>query len=144
MAEALLAVNTHTLPSAGWSHLWPCEAMSRARRTGTGEPPSVTLSTSMDFLSGLRLPWRLSMGESTRFLGGSADGWQGSEVNEWPRLGVGGFAVEAGAAGDDLLTDLVARWQVLILVAGEPFLPVQQQEVDHLLLVLTGRRHKEG
>lgn len=73
------------LPPAGWSHLWPCAAMSRARRTGTGEPPSVTLSTSMDFLSGLRLPWRLSMGESTRFLGGSADGWQGSEVSEQRR-----------------------------------------------------------
>lgn len=52
--------------------------MSMARRTGTGDPPSVTLSTSIDFLSGLRFPWRLSMGESTRFLGGSAEG-QGSE-----------------------------------------------------------------
>lgn len=92
-AETLLVANKDTLPSAGWSHLCPCVAMSRARRTGTGEPPSVTLSTSMDFLSGLRLPWRLSMGESTRFLGGSADGWQGSEVNEWPSAIVRGFAV---------------------------------------------------
>lgn len=58
-------------------HLCPCVAMSMARRTGTGEPPSVTLSTSMDFRSGLRLPWRLSMGESTRFLGGSAERAQG-------------------------------------------------------------------
>lgn len=55
------------------SHLCPCVAMSMARRTGTGDPPSVTLRTSMDFLSGLRLPWRLSIGESTRFLGGSAE-----------------------------------------------------------------------
>ena len=56
--------------------------MSMARRTGTGEPPSVTLSTSMDFLSGLRLPWRLSMGESTRFLGGSAERGQRSKVDD--------------------------------------------------------------
>lgn len=54
-------------------HLWPWVAMSMARRTGTGDPPSVTVRTSMDFLSGRRLPWRLSMGESTRFLGGSAE-----------------------------------------------------------------------
>lgn len=33
----------------------------------------------MDFLSGLRLPWRLSMGESTRFLGGSAEQVIGQE-----------------------------------------------------------------
>lgn len=54
-------------------HLWPWVAMSMARRTGTGDPPSVTVRTSMDFLSGRRLPWRLNMGESTRFLGGSAE-----------------------------------------------------------------------
>lgn len=59
--------------SASVSHLWPWVAMSMARLTGTGDPPSVTHSTSMDFLSGRRLPWRLSMGESTRFLGGSAE-----------------------------------------------------------------------
>lgn len=51
-----------------------------------------------------------------------------------------GFLEEG--ARDDLLTDLVAWWQVLILVAGEPFLPVQQQEVDHLLLVLAKRWHR--
>lgn len=56
--------------------------MSMARRTGTGDPPSVTLSTSMDFLSGRRLPCRLSMGESTRFLGGSAERRERSKVNE--------------------------------------------------------------
>lgn len=56
--------------------------MSMARRTGTGDPPSVTLSTSMDFLSGLRLPCRLSMGESTRFLGGSAERGQRSQVDD--------------------------------------------------------------
>lgn len=46
--------------------------MSIALLAGTGEPPSVTLRTSMDFLSGLLLPWRFNMGESTRFRGGSA------------------------------------------------------------------------
>lgn len=37
-------------------HLCPCCVMSMALLAGTGEPPSVTLSTSMDFLSGLLLP----------------------------------------------------------------------------------------
>lgn len=54
-------------------YLCPCCAMSIARRTGTGEPPSVTLRTSIDLRSGLLLPCLLSMGESTRFLGGSAE-----------------------------------------------------------------------
>lgn len=56
----------------GGTHLWPCWAISMARRAGTGEPPSVTLSTSMDLRSGRRLPCRFSIGESTRFRGGSA------------------------------------------------------------------------
>lgn len=46
-----------------------------------------------------------------------------------------------GRAKDDLLTNFIARRQVLVLMARKPFLPVQQQEVDHLLLVLAGRRH---
>lgn len=53
-------------------------------------------------------------------------------------LQLGGFLEDR--AKDDLLTNFIARWQVLILMAGKPFLTVQQQEVDHLLLVLTGRR----
>lgn len=53
------------------AYLCPCCVMSMALLAGTGEPPSVTLRTSMDFLSGLLLPWRFNMGESTRFLGGS-------------------------------------------------------------------------
>lgn len=36
------------------------------------------------------------MGESTRFLGGSADRWKGSEVNDGPRLGVGGLTFGRG------------------------------------------------
>lgn len=62
-------------------HLCPCCVMSMALLAGTGEPPSVTLSTSMDFLSGLLLPWRFNMGESTRFLGGSVPEGDGSRVN---------------------------------------------------------------
>lgn len=65
-------------PRAG-IYLWPCWAISMALRAGTGEPPSVTLSTSMDFRSGRRLPCRFSIGESTRFRGGSVcrlwSGW---------------------------------------------------------------------
>lgn len=53
-------------------HLCPCCVMSMALLAGTGEPPSVTLNTSIDFLSGLLFPCLFSMGESTRFLGGSA------------------------------------------------------------------------
>lgn len=55
------------------AYLCPCCVMSIALLAGTGEPPSVTLRTSMDFLSGLLLPWRFNMGESTRFLGGSGE-----------------------------------------------------------------------
>lgn len=53
------------------THLCPCCAISIALRAGTGDPPSVTLRTSMDFLSGRRFPCLFSIGESTRFLGGS-------------------------------------------------------------------------
>lgn len=42
-----------------------------ARRAGTGDPPSVTLNTSMDLRSGLLFPCRFNIGESTRFRGGS-------------------------------------------------------------------------
>lgn len=42
----------------------------------------------------------------------------------------------------DWHTDLVAWRQVLVLVAGVPLLTVQQQEVDHLLLVVTGERRQ--
>lgn len=35
------------------------------------------------------------------------------------------------------LTDLVARGKVLVLLTGVPFFTVQQQEVDHLFLVVT-------
>lgn len=38
------------------AYLCPCCVMSIALLAGTGEPPSVTLRTSMDFLSGLLLP----------------------------------------------------------------------------------------
>lgn len=55
----------------GETHLCPCCAISIALRAGTGEPPSVTLRTSIDFLSGRRFPCLFSIGESTRFRGGS-------------------------------------------------------------------------
>lgn len=54
-------------------YLWLCAAVSRALRGGVGDPCSVTLSTSKLFLSGRQRPWRVSMGESTRFRGGSAE-----------------------------------------------------------------------
>lgn len=54
-------------------YLCPCCVMSMARRAGTGDPPSVTLSTSMDLRSGLLFPCRFNMGESTRFRGGSTN-----------------------------------------------------------------------
>ena len=40
-------------------------------------------------------------------------------------------------------TYLVAGGQVLVLLAGVPLLTVQEQEVDHLLLVVTAEG-KEG
>lgn len=52
-------------------YLWLCALVSRALRGGVGDPCSVTLRTSRLFLSGRQRPWRVSMGESTRFLGGS-------------------------------------------------------------------------
>lgn len=52
-------------------YLWLCALVSRFLRGGVGEPCSVTLRTSRLFLSGLQRPWRVNMGESTRFLGGS-------------------------------------------------------------------------
>lgn len=60
----------------GWwslvrSYLWLCTLASRALRGGVGDPCSVTLRTSRLFLSGRHRPWRVSMGESTRFRGGS-------------------------------------------------------------------------
>lgn len=39
-----------------------------------------------------------------------------------------------------ILTNLVARRKVLVLLTGVPFLAVQQQEVDHLFLVVTAER----
>lgn len=54
-------------------YLWLCAAVSRALRGGVGDPCSVTLSTSRLFLSGRQRPWRVSIGESTRFRGGSAE-----------------------------------------------------------------------
>lgn len=54
-------------------NLWLCAAVSRALRGGVGDPCSVTLSTSKLFLSGRQRPWRVSIGESTRFRGGSAE-----------------------------------------------------------------------
>ena len=54
-------------------YLWLCAAVSRALRGGVGDPCSVTLNTSRLFLSGRQRPWRVSMGESTRFRGGSAE-----------------------------------------------------------------------
>lgn len=65
------------------AYLCPCCVMSIALLAGTGEPPSVTLRTSIDFLSGLLLPWRFNMGESTRFLGGSAQQARRIEYYEW-------------------------------------------------------------
>ena len=65
------------------THLCPCCAISIALRAGTGEPPSVTLRTSIDFLSGRRFPCLFSIGESTRFLGGSL--WKENAVS-WIRL----------------------------------------------------------
>lgn len=54
-------------------YLWLCAAVSRALRGGVGDPCSVTLRTSRLFRSGRHRPWRVSMGESTRFRGGSAE-----------------------------------------------------------------------
>lgn len=54
-------------------YLWLCAAVSRALRGGVGDPCSVTLRTSRLFLSGRQRPWRVSIGESTRFRGGSAE-----------------------------------------------------------------------
>lgn len=69
----------------GETHLCPCCAISIALRAGTGEPPSVTLRTSIDFLSGRRFPCLFSIGESTRFLGGSL--WKENTVSWiWPWL----------------------------------------------------------
>lgn len=57
----------------GLLYLWLCAAVSRALRGGVGDPCSVTLRTSRLFLSGRQRPWRVSIGESTRFRGGSAE-----------------------------------------------------------------------
>lgn len=54
-------------------YLWLWAAVSRALRGGVGDPCSVTLSTSRLFLSGRQRPWRVNIGESTRFRGGSAE-----------------------------------------------------------------------
>lgn len=54
-------------------YLWLCAAVSKALRVGVGDPCSVTLRTSRLFLSGRQRPWRVSIGESTRFRGGSAE-----------------------------------------------------------------------
>lgn len=114
------------------TYLWPCWAISMARRAGTGEPPSVTLSTSMDLRSGLRLPCRFSIGESTRFRGGSVHR-EGVRGGLWGWEG-GGWATPWKAG-----TCFIPGGQVLILMARIPFLPVQEEEVDHLFLVLPGR-----
>lgn len=37
------------------------------------------------------------------------------------------------------LTNLIARRQILVLLTGIPLLTVQQQEVDHLFLVVTAK-----
>lgn len=58
---------------SGLLYLWLCAAVSRALRGGVGDPCSVTLRTSRLFLSGRQRPWRVSIGESTRFRGGSAE-----------------------------------------------------------------------
>lgn len=60
--------------------------MSIARRTGTGDPPSVTLSTSMDLRSGLLLLCLVSRGESTRFLGGSVRKIAEETINPWQEM----------------------------------------------------------
>ena len=126
--------------ASGHTHLWPCWAISMARRAGTGEPPSVTLSTSMDLRSGRRLPCRFSIGESTRFRGGSEYRRRSGQTAPGPQWG------SAGRAGGHPWTHtyLVPGGQVLILLARVPFFPVQEEEVNHLLLVLptAGERRK--
>lgn len=111
------------------THLWPCWAISMALRAGTGEPPSVTLSTSMDLRSGRRLPWRFSIGESTRFRGGSV-----CRQGSGPGLGLRGAAW--GQTTRPPCTYFISGGQVLVLVARVPFFPVQEKEINHLLLVL--------
>lgn len=122
------------------THLWPCWAISMALRAGTGEPPSVTLSTSMDLRSGRRLPCRFSIGESTRFRGGSVCR-QGSGPGSPP--GVGGAAW--GQATLPPYTYFISGGQVFVLVTRVPFFPVQEKEINHLLLVFpaVGERHQE-
>lgn len=123
------------------THLWPCWAISMARRAGTGEPPSVTLSTSMDLRSGRRLPCRFSIGESTRFRGGSVCR-QGSGPGS--PLGLEGAVWDQAALGP--YTYFVSGGQVLVLVARVPFFPVQEKEINHFLLVFpaAGERQGEG
>lgn len=53
------------------AYLWLCALVSRALRGGVGDPCSVTLRTSILLLSGRWRTLRESMGESTRFRGGS-------------------------------------------------------------------------
>lgn len=65
--------STLYLGKLGLLYLWLCAAVSRALRGGVGDPCSVTLRTSRLFLSGRQRPWRVSIGESTRFRGGSAE-----------------------------------------------------------------------
>lgn len=112
-----------------------------ARRAGTGEPPSVTLSTSMDLRSGRRLPCRFSIGESTRFRGGSV-----CRQGSGPGRPLGLRGASWGQATRPPYTYFISGGQVLILMARVPFFPVQEKEINHLLLVFpaVGERHQEG
>lgn len=90
------------------THLCPCCAISIALRAGTGEPPSVTLRTSIDFLSGLRFPCLFSIGESTRFLGGSL--WKENAVS-WIWLWLTSHRLVKSSLNNPTLTPPL-QWQI--------------------------------
>lgn len=159
-------------------YLWLCALVSRALRGGVGDPCSVTLRTSRLFLSGRQRPWRVSMGESTRFLGGS---WRtkmlvkkhikdifffffkSPNIKFFWHLDILGedlslnwkwicsfhnkafvlFFDRPSATRESLLTNVISGWQILIFTAGVSLLPVQQEVVNHLLLVLPAEKDAE-
>lgn len=83
----------------------------------------------MDLRSGRRLPCRFSIGESTRFRGGSV-----RRRGSGPGLGRRGTAW--GRTTLPPCTYFISGGQVLVLVARVPLFPVQEKEINHLLLVL--------
>lgn len=119
------------------SYLWLCALVSRALRGGVGDPWSVALRTSRLFLSGRQRPWRVSIGESTRFLGGS-------EPKKIEFLSCCSCVDREKGYGAGVLTEVVSGREILVFTARVSLLPVQQEVVDHLLLVLPAEPDAEG